>query len=88
MAYEDKMWQTIKTTTAEAENCNTGKQPCTMGKYCQDHHRAGQAGRGGDPQEAGRGRRALGWAKRCGAACARVEMTRSARRWGSRRRHL
>src|SRR4249920_1238700 len=31
-AYEEKMWATIKTTTAEAENCNTGKQPCTMGK--------------------------------------------------------
>jgi len=26
-AYEDKMWATIKTTTGEAENCNTGKQP-------------------------------------------------------------
>ena len=31
-AYEDKMWVTIKTTTSEADNCNTGKQPCTMGK--------------------------------------------------------
>src|SRR5262249_6056906 len=31
-AYEDKMWTTIKTTTGEADNCNTGKQPCTMGK--------------------------------------------------------
>src|SRR5262249_2068877 len=33
--YEDKMWATIKTTTAEAENCNTNKQPCTMGKLAK-----------------------------------------------------
>ena len=31
-AYEDKMWETIKKATGEADNCNTGKQPCTMGK--------------------------------------------------------
>src|SRR5580765_8896251 len=31
-AYEDKMWATIRTTTSEAENCNLGQQPCTMGK--------------------------------------------------------
>src|SRR5215510_12558119 len=30
--YEDKMWATIRTTTSEAENCNLGQQPCTMGK--------------------------------------------------------
>ena len=34
-AYEDKMWATIKTTTGEADNCNTGKQPCTMGKLAK-----------------------------------------------------
>src|SRR5918998_4559323 len=28
-AYEDKMWGTVKKATAEADNCNTGKQPCT-----------------------------------------------------------
>src|SRR5439155_1220877 len=31
-AYENKMWGTLKKATAEADNCNTGKQPCTMGK--------------------------------------------------------
>src|SRR5215467_8769069 len=31
-AYEDKMWQTLKKAAAEADNCNTSKQPCTMGK--------------------------------------------------------
>ena len=34
-AYEDKMWATIKTTTGEAINCNTGQQPCTMGKLAK-----------------------------------------------------
>src|ERR1044071_8547206 len=34
-AYEDKMWTTIKTITSEADNCNTNKQPCTMGKLAQ-----------------------------------------------------
>src|SRR5213080_2319744 len=31
-AYENKMWGTLKKATAEADNCNTGKKPCTMGK--------------------------------------------------------
>ena len=34
-AYEDKMRATVKTTTGEADNCNTGKQPCTMGKLAK-----------------------------------------------------
>ena len=46
----------VKTTTGEAENCNTGKQPCTMGKLAKIDHRAGEAGGGRDAQEAGRGR--------------------------------
>ena len=65
-AYEDKMWGTLKKATAEADNCNTGKQPCTMGKLAEHHHRPGEAGRGRDAQEAGRGRgaRRLGEALR------------------------
>ena len=59
-AYEDKMWATIKTTTGEADNCNTGKQPCTMGKLAKSTIVAGEAGGGGDAQEAGRGRGAGG----------------------------
>ena len=31
-AYENKMWDTLKKATAEADNCNTSKQPCTLGK--------------------------------------------------------
>ena len=30
--YEDKYWETMDAATKDAENCNTGKEPCTMGK--------------------------------------------------------
>jgi TRAP-type transport system periplasmic protein len=29
--FEDKMWQTAGQATDEAENCNTGQDPCTLG---------------------------------------------------------
>lgn len=29
---EDNMWATVEQSTNEADNCNTGKDPCTMGK--------------------------------------------------------
>jgi len=70
-AYEDKMWATIKTTTSEAENCNTGKQPCTMGKLAKSTIVAVK------PEEAETHKKLLegavlaGWAKRCGAECAK-----------------
>ena len=59
-AYEDKMWATIRTTTAEADNCNTGKQPCTMGKLAKTTIVRGEARGDRDAQEAGRGRGAGG----------------------------
>ncbi len=70
-AYEEKMWATIKTTTGEAENCNTGKQPCTMGKLAKSTIVAVK------PEEAETHRKLVegavlaGWAKRCGAECAK-----------------
>jgi TRAP-type C4-dicarboxylate transport system substrate-binding protein len=70
-AYEDKMWATIKTTTGEAENCNTGKQPCTMGKLAKSTIVAVK------PEEAETHRKLVegavlaAWAKRCGAECAK-----------------
>ena len=70
-AYEDKMWATIKTTTGEAENCNTGKQPCSMGKLAKSVIVAVK------PEEAETHRKLVegavlaGWAKRCGAECAK-----------------
>jgi TRAP-type C4-dicarboxylate transport system substrate-binding protein len=70
-AYEDKMWTTIKTTTGEADNCNTGKQPCTMGKMANTTIVAVK------PEEADTHKKLVesavlaGWSKRCGAECAR-----------------
>ena len=70
-AYEDKMWATIKTITAEADNCNTNKQPCTMGKLAQTTIVAVK------PEEAETHKKLLegvvlaNWAKRCGAECAK-----------------
>jgi TRAP-type C4-dicarboxylate transport system substrate-binding protein len=70
-AYEDKMWATLNTITAEAENCNTGKQPCTMGKLAKTTIVAVK------PAEAETHKKLVetavlaGWAKRCGAECAR-----------------
>jgi TRAP-type transport system periplasmic protein len=70
-AYEDKMWTTIKTTTGEADNCNTGKQPCTMGKLATTTLVAVK------PEEAETHKKLLesailaGWAKRCGVECAK-----------------
>src|SRR5690242_4623984 len=69
-AYEDKMWTTIRTTTGEADNCNTSKQPCTMGKLAKTTIVAVK------PEEAETHKKLLegavlaGWAKRCGAECA------------------
>jgi TRAP-type C4-dicarboxylate transport system substrate-binding protein len=70
-AYEDKMWATIKTTTGEAINCNTGQQPCTMGKLAKSTIVAVK------PEEAETHKKLVegavlgGWAKRCGAECAK-----------------
>jgi TRAP-type transport system periplasmic protein len=70
-AYEDKMWTTIKTTTAEAENCNTGKQPCTMGKLAKSTIVAVKPEEAETHKKLVEGAVLAGWAKRCGAECAR-----------------
>src|SRR4051812_15817851 len=54
-AYEDKMWATVKTTTSEADNCNTRKQPCTMGKLAKTTIVAGEARGGGEDKKLGGG---------------------------------
>jgi TRAP-type C4-dicarboxylate transport system substrate-binding protein len=69
-AYEDKMWQTLKKATSEADNCNTGKQPCTMGKLASITIVPVK------PAEAQQHKTLVetavlaGWAKRCGRECA------------------
>jgi TRAP-type transport system periplasmic protein len=70
-AYEDKMWQTIKTTTAEADNCNTGKQPCTMGKLAKTTIVAVKPEEAETHKKLVEGAVLAGWAKRCGAECAK-----------------
>ncbi len=70
-AYEDKMWATIKTATMEADSCNTNKQPCTLGKLASI--KLVQV----SPEEAAAHKKLVeggvlaGWAKRCGAECAK-----------------
>ena len=70
-AYEDKMWETLKASTEEADNCNTNKQPCKLGKLAniklvqvsdedaQAHKKLVETAV------------LAGWAKRCGAECAK-----------------
>src|SRR5881392_2305704 len=70
-AYEDKMWQTIKTTTGEADNCNTGKQPCTMGKLAKSTIVAVKPEEAETHKKLVEGAVLAGWAKRCGAECAK-----------------
>jgi len=70
-AYEDKMWATIKTTTAEADNCNTGKQPCTMGKLAKSTIVAVKPEEAETHKKLVEGAVLAGWAKRCGAECAK-----------------
>jgi len=70
-AYEDKMWATIKTTTAEAENCNQGQQPCTMGKLSKTTIVPVKPEETETHKKLVEGAVLAGWAKRCGAECTR-----------------
>jgi len=69
-AYEDKVWKTHKLAMEEADNCNTNKQPCTLGKP------ANMVIVPVKPEEAEMHKKLLesavlaGWAKRCGPECA------------------
>lgn len=69
-AYEDKMWETIKTTTSEADNCNSGVQPCTMGKLAKTTIVPVKPEEMEAHKKLVEGAVLAGWAKRCGAACA------------------
>ncbi len=70
-AYEDKMWATVKTTTAEADNCNTGKQPCTMGKLAKMTIVPVKPEEAETHKKLVEGAVLAGWAKRCGGECAK-----------------
>jgi TRAP-type transport system periplasmic protein len=70
-AYEDKMWDTVRKTTDEADNCNTGKQPCTMGKLANSVIVPVKAAEAETHKKLVEGAVLAGWAKRCGAECAK-----------------
>jgi len=69
-AYENKMWGTLKKATAEADNCNTGKQPCTMGKLANITIVPVKPAEAETHKKLVEGAVLAGWAKRCGAECA------------------
>lgn len=67
---EDNMWATVAQSAAEADNCNTGKDPCTMGKKASmtivPVSDADKAVHKKLMQE----EVLVSWGKRCGKACA------------------
>ena len=69
-AYEDRMWGTLKKAAAEADNCNTGKQPCTMGKLASITIVPVKPAEADTHKKLVEGAVLAGWAKRCGRECA------------------
>ena len=69
-AYENRMWDTLKKATAEADNCNTGKQPCTMGKLARMTIVPVKPAEADQHKKLVEGAVLAGWAKRCGTQCA------------------
>lgn len=69
--YEDKMWDTVKKLMAEADNCNTNKQPCTMGKLANSVIVPVKPSEMETHKKLVEGAVLAGWAKRCGQACAK-----------------
>src|SRR5205809_101740 len=69
-AYENKMSRTLKKATAEADNCNTGKQPCTMGKLAHITIVPVKPAEAETHKKLVEGAVLAGWAKRCGGECA------------------
>jgi TRAP-type transport system periplasmic protein len=70
-AYENKMWETLKKAASEADNCNTGKQPCTMGKLAKITIVPVKPAEAEQHKKLVEGAVLAGWAKRCGAECAK-----------------
>lgn len=68
-SYEDKMWVTIKNAVSQADNCNTNKQPCTMGKPANMTIVAVKPAEAETHKKLVEGAVLANWAKRCGAEC-------------------
>jgi TRAP-type transport system periplasmic protein len=70
-AYEAKMWETVKKATSEADNCNTGKQPCTLGKPGSIQLVSVKPAEAETHKKLVEGAVLAGWAMRCGVECAK-----------------
>ncbi|TXL73939.1 TRAP transporter substrate-binding protein [Vineibacter terrae] len=68
-AYEDKMWATLKKAAEEADNCNTNKQPCTMGKLASITIVPVKPSEAETHKKLVEGAVLANWAKRCGKEC-------------------
>lgn len=68
---EDKMWVTIHDGTEQAENCNFGHEPCTMGKLA--HMTLSPISKSDEARYKELVENSVlgNWSKRCGAACAK-----------------
>jgi len=70
-AYEDKMWATLKKSIVEADNCNTNKQPCTLGKLANVKLVQVSPAEAEQHKKLVEGAVLAGWSKRCGSECAK-----------------
>jgi TRAP-type C4-dicarboxylate transport system substrate-binding protein len=70
-AYEDKMWETVRQAVAQADNCNTGAQPCTMGRPANMTIVPVQPSEEETRRRLVEGAVLANWARRCGAECVR-----------------
>jgi TRAP-type transport system periplasmic protein len=68
--FEDKMWQTAANATADAENCNFGKEPCEMGKMADMNLVPISDADREKHKELMQDVVLVEWAKRCGKECA------------------
>jgi TRAP-type C4-dicarboxylate transport system substrate-binding protein len=68
--FEDEMWNLNRKATAEAENCNTNKQPCTLGKPANMTIVPVKQEEMEMHKKLVEGAVLAGWAKRCGPDCA------------------
>ncbi len=81
-AYEDQMWNTLREASAQADNCNFNRQPCTMGRLANMTLVPVRPEEQAAHQRLVEGTVLTNWARRCGADCTGIGTRRSARRLG------
>lgn len=67
--YEDHVWKTMREALSDADNCNSGNQPCTLGKPGKIAVLDVKAEDQADYKKIVETKVLSGWAKRCGAQC-------------------